>query len=116
MYFNQGRRSFGYTLWGEVLEEREDDDLLYSLALAKQHHQPVDAKTPPSTRHQAVLQRLHELRIAWSIFPLDRGVIQLGVAVDELPPADKELEAGSEVRTVFQRLGQGGKYTRVIDE
>jgi hypothetical protein len=114
--FMQGMRSFGCTFLWDLLQEREDDDLLDTFALTQQHHQSIDPQSPPCTWHQSVLQRLHKVSIPWSISTLDSRIVQLSVAVRELPPADEELETGCEVRSILQRLGQGGEDTWVVHE
>ena len=112
----QATRSFGCTFLRDLLQQREDDDLLDPFALTQQHHQPVDPQSPPSAWHQSVLQCLYKVSIPWSISTLDRRIVQLRVAVHELPPANEELETGCEVRAVLERLGQWGEDTWVVHE
>ena len=85
--FNDG--SLYCIFWGRLLEEWEYNHLLDPLTLAQQHYQAIETDSPTCAGHETVFKSLDKVSVSWGVLLLDCGIVELSVAVNELPSPDK---------------------------
>ena len=103
----------------QVPDDRERDHLAQRVAFGEDHHEPVDAHAAARRRRVAVLDRARvflvvrvrhvgvvdhaPLALVDEALPLVDGVVQLGVAADELDAADHRVEVFGQLRVLGVR-------------
>lgn len=124
----------GFGLLGDrlvVLHEGEGENLLDRVVVGEEHDHAVNTHTPTTSRWQTVLQSLAEslvdklglvvtlLLLAGLLFEaktLVKGIVQLGVSVDNLLLADESLETLAETLVAAVILGERRHHLGVTSD
>ena len=116
----------------QVPHDREGDHLAQRVAFGEDHHQPVDAHAAAGGRRVAVLDRARVLLVVGvghvgvvdhpalalvdEALPLVDRVVELGVAADELDPADDGVEVLAELWVHGVALADRERLEREVED
>ena len=125
------RSSFERALIMHVPDDREGDHLAQRVAFGEDHHQAVDAHAAAGGGRVAVLDRARVLLVVGvghvavvdhaalalvdEALPLVDGVVELGVAADELDAADDRVEVLAQLGVDGVALGDRERLEREVE-